>query len=59
MKKSIFVLLLIVYAVQCRTDTTEEYMYINIVVQCVTCFLQFIEIMVIIGLALLKSRRKG
>ncbi|AKR17538.1 hypothetical protein [Mocis latipes granulovirus] len=46
---------------QCNNNnctTTDNYMFINFVLQCATCVLQAIEIFIIIGVAIHKILKK-
>ncbi|AQQ80408.1 ORF142 [Betabaculovirus altermyunipunctae] len=61
MKNTIlFTLMCLVYTVQCSDDSFshEQYLYIHIILQSVTCVLQILEILVIIGVAYIKHRHK-
>ncbi|AAF05284.1 ORF170 [Xestia c-nigrum granulovirus] len=62
MKKSIvfFILLscFIHYTQQCNNDrlTTEDYMFISFILQCLACVLQAVEVLLVIGIALHKIK---
>ncbi|ACH69522.1 hypothetical protein D1Q00_gp161 [Trichoplusia ni granulovirus LBIV-12] len=61
MKKSIVFFILLscfIHYTQCKNDklTTEDYMFINFVLQCFACVLQAVEVFIVIGIALHKIK---